>query len=333
MAVTGSSFSDNRAKISGGAIFTKDPNVILHSCSSKDTETPLEQYQADAFKELEHLKSAKDVCPEWATNRAALYGPVIASYARSISGYAVDEGQMTSERPIKNNELVSENHRSGDSLPVLLVEVSDGYGQSPALGEGDTFVQATVYSPNDLFSGEFNVLVNEKRKHFPPISGFQRPGMYEIRMNFNEPGLEPLSVEVKVRECRLGEFVQENGALCVLCSGSQYNFDPDASMCQPCPENGNCTTDVIHPNRGYWHRTPCSRHVQQCVSREACDFSGREDTLNELTNDMDTCKIEETLDRDYSEAQCKKVNSLPSAMSIVNHSALLGLHRFPLRQL
>ena len=316
VAVTGTSFSDNRAKISGGAFFTKDPSVILYSCSSKNTETHPKQHQTDALKELEQLKSTKDVCPEWVANRANQYGPVIASYARSISGYAVGEGQMTSEKPIKNNELVSVSHRSGDSLPVLLIEVLDGYGQSPALGEEDAFVQATLYSPNDLFSGEFNTLVNEKRKSFPPISGFQRPGRYEIRMNFSEPGLEPLSVEVEVRECRLGEFVQADGALCVLCSGSQYNFDPDASMCQTCPENGNCTTDVIHPNRGYWHRTPCSRHVQQCVSREACDFSGREDDLNELTNDMDTCKIEETFDRDYSEAQCKKVNSLPSVMSI-----------------
>ena len=332
VAVTGSRFSNNRAETSGGAIFTKDPSVIRYSCSPKGTETPPKVYQADTLEELELLKSTRDVCPEWAGNQANLYGPVIASYATSIRGYAVGNGQVTNERPIKNNELVSENHRSGDSLPVLLVEVSDGYGQSPAFGEGDAFVQATMYSPNDLFSGEFNTLVNEKRKSFPPISGFQRPGRYEIRMNFSEPGLEPLSVEVEVRECRLGEFVQENGALCVLCSGSQYNFDPDAPMCQPCPVNGNCTTDVILPNRGYWHRTPCSHHVQQCVSRKACDFSGREDALNELTNDMDTCKIEGTLDRDYSEAQCKKVRFL-SAIPIVNYSSLLGLHRFPLWQL
>ena len=315
VAVTGSRFSNNRAETSGGAIFTKDPSVIRYSCSPKGTETPPKVYQADTLEELELLKSTRDVCPEWAGNQANLYGPVIASYATSIRGYAVGNGQVTNERPIKNNELVSENHRSGDSLPVLLVEVLDGYGQSPAFGEGDAFVQATMYSPNDLFSGEFNTLVNEKRKSFPPISGFQRPGRYEIQMNFSEPGLEPLSVEVEVRDCRLGEFVQENGALCVLCSGSQYNFDPDASTCQPCPENGNCTTDVIHPNKGYWHRTPCSHHVQQCVSRKACDFSGRENALNELTNDMDTCKIEGTLDRDYSEAQCKKV-SLLSAMPV-----------------
>ena len=307
MAVTGSTFSNNRAKTSGGAIFTQDPNVLRYSCWSKDTETPPELYQTDALEALELLKSTKDMCPDWTANQADLYGPVIASYARSVSGFAIGNGQDDSERPIENNELVSGNHRSGDSLPMLLVEIVDGYGQSPALGEGDAFVQATMYSPDGLFSGEFNTQVNEKQKSFPPISGFQRPGRYEIRMNFSEPSLEPLSVEVEVRECQLGEFAQENLTLCVRCSGSQYNFDSDASMCLPCPENGNCTTNVIHPNKGYWHRSPCSRHVQQCVSREACDFSGREDALNDLTNEIETCEIEETLDRDYSEAQCKKV--------------------------
>ena len=332
VAVTGSTFSNNRAKTSGGAIFTQDPSVLRYSCSPEDTETPPELYQADALEELEMLESTKDMCPDWTTNEAELYGPVIASYARSVRGFAIGNGQDDSERPIENNELVSGNHRSGDSLPMLLVEIVDGYGQSPAIGEGDAFVQATMYSPNGLFSGEFNTQVNEKRKSFPPISGFQRPGRYEIRMNFSEPGLEPLSVEVEVRECQLGESVQGDGALCVRCSGSQYNFDPDASMCLPCPDNGNCTTDVIHPNRGYWHRTPCSRHVQQCVSREACDFSGREDALNDLTREMETCEIEETLDRDYSEAQCKKVRLL-SATTIANHSALLGLHWFPVWRL
>ncbi len=267
-----------------------------------------EGHAADAFKDLHFLESAQDICPEWEGNNAGLYGPVIASYARSVKGFAVSTaGQTDNEEPVKNNQLVSKNHRSGDSLPVLLAEVLDGYGQSPALGEGDAFVRATMYSPNDIFSGEVNMEVNAKRKGFPPITGFQRPGQYEIQIDFSEPGLEPLAIEVEIRGCILGEFSQENGTLCVLCSGSQYNFDPDATTCQPCPENGNCTTDVIHPDRGYWHRTPCSRHVQRCVSRDACDFSGREDDLNAVTSEMETCTLDKTLDRDYSRAQCKKV--------------------------
>ena len=264
-------------------------------------------YTTDVFKKLYVLESTRDICPEWDGNDADLYGPVIASYARSVKGFTDSTGQADSEEPVKNNQLVSKNYRSGDSLPVLLIDVLDGYGQSPALGEGDAFVQATMYSPNGIFSGEVNMQVNDKRMGFPPISGFQRPGQYEIQIHFSEPGLETLVVEVEVRDCKLGEFIQENGKLCVLCSGSQYNFDPDASMCQPCPENGNCTTDVIHPNRGYWHRTPCSRHVQRCLSREACDFTDREDELNAVTSEMETCTLDETLDRDYARAQCHNV--------------------------
>ena len=323
VAVTGSRFSRNKAKISGGAIFLTDPTVLRYSCSPKDTEVPPAIDATNVLEELDVLESAEDICPEWSTNEAGLYGPNIASSARSARGFTVGHDTWKNEKPVKNNELVSKNHRSGDSLPKLLVEVMDGYGQSPALGEGDAFVQATVRSPNDLFSGEINMPVNEKRKGFPSITGFQHPGRYEIQIDFSESGLESLIFEVQVRGCQLGEFSQENGTLCVLCSGSQYNFDPDATTCQPCPENGNCTTDVIHPNSGYWHRTPCSRHVQQCVSREACDFNGREGDLDDVTSEMEICELDESLDRDYSQAQCKEV-SFDSDIPIAERSLSQG---------
>ena len=329
VAATGNSFTNNRAKISGGAVFIKDPGVLRYSCLPKDTEIPPKVYTSKTLEKLDVLESAQDICPEWRANYAGVYGPNIASYARSVKGFAIGTDQTDRERPIKNNEVVDRYHRSGDPLPVLLVEVLDQYGQSPALGEGDAFVQTTMYSPNDLFSGEVNMLVNETRKIFPPIVGFQRPGRYEIRIDFSESGLESLTVEVDVRDCKLGEFAQEDGMLCVPCSGSQYNFKPDAPTCQPCPENGNCTTHVIHPNSGYWHRTPCSEHVQQCISRDACDFDGREDDLNALTSEMNTCGIVKALDQNYSEAQCKKVFSIPNLPNA--KSVTSGIHRFPLR--
>ena len=261
----------------------------------------------DVLGELEVLESAQDICPEWTTNQADLYGPNIASSARTARGFTFDSDAANSERRVKNNELVSGNHRSGDSLPVLLVEVLDGYGQSPALGEGDAFVQATMHSPDDLFSGRINMLVDEKRKGFPPITGFQRPGRYKIEMDFEGSKLEPLTFEIEVRSCKLGEFSQENGTLCVPCSGSQYNFDPEATTCEPCPENGNCDTNVIYPYAGYWHPTPCSRHVQRCVSREACDFAEREEKLSTATQDLSSCELTKNSKKEYSQAQCKKV--------------------------
>ena len=146
MAVTGSRFSRNKAKTSGGAIFLKDPTVLRYSCSPQVTEAPPAIDATDVLEESNALESAKDICPEWSTNEAGLYGPNIASSARSVRGFTVDSDAMNNEKPVKNNELVSKNHRSGASLPTLLVEVLDGYGQSPALGEGDAFVQATMHS-------------------------------------------------------------------------------------------------------------------------------------------------------------------------------------------
>ena len=307
-AVMGSRFSRNAAKTSGGGIFTKDPTVFRYSCSPEDTETPPAQNPIDATK---RLISAHDTCPEWVENEAGQYGPMIASCAHSARGLMIAGDETDDEELVKNTSFVVKNHRSGDVLPALLLEVVDGFRQGPPLGSNEAYVHASMHSPDNFFAGEVIMAVNERRKAFPPISGFQRPGQYEIRIDFSESDLPPLVVDVEVRRCKMGECAQENGTLCVPCSGSQFNFDPDASVCRSCPENGNCTTNVIHPIRRYWHKTPCAKHIQRCVSREGCDFDGREEDLMDVTQDLHDCQMDEQLNEKYSQAQCKKVRAMP----------------------
>ena len=318
-----SRFSRNTAKTSGGGIFTKYPRVFRYSCSSEETETPPVQNAIDTLTTTNLLTSVHDICPEWIGNEAGRYGPMIASCAQSAHGFMIDGDETDDEESVKNDRFVVKNHRSGNVLPALLLEVVDGYGQGPPLGISDAYVHASMHSPDNFFTGEVIMAVNERRKAFPPISGFQRPGQYEIRIDFSESDLTQLVVDVEVRRCNLGESAQENGTLCVPCSGSQYNLDPDVSVCRSCPDNGNCTTNVIHPIRRYWHRTPCAKYMQRCVSREGCDFDGREEDLNAVTQELHDCQFDEQLNEEYSQAQCKKVRALPVAIVRGQHDVFL----------
>ena len=299
VAVTGSSFLNNSANTSGGAIFTRDHRVLRYSCSRED--------DSDALPQLDVLTSVRDMCPEWTGNRAGRYGPTVASYINTVRGLTVDGNDNSKMKLLENNRLVARNHKSGDALPTVLLEPLDGYDQGSPIGTGNEYIQATMHSPDGFFSGGMIMSLDRQRNRFPPISGLQSPGSYRILIDFSEPYLRHFTIDVDVRSCRVGEFSQDNGALCLPCSGSQYNFDPNATECATCPENGDCTTNVILPKRGHWHRTPCSKHIQRCISRKACDFEAREEKLSALTQNLNDCDVDEVLDKEYSQAQCAKV--------------------------
>ncbi len=317
VAITGSRFLNNNANKSGGAIFTRDYRVLRYSCFRED--------DSDALLQLDVLTSARDICPAWTGNRAGRYGPAVASCIKTVHGLTMDSNEKSRMKPIENNRLLARNHKSGDALPAILLEPLDGYDQGSPIGSGDEYVQATMHSPDGFFSGSITTSLDQQRNGFPPISGLQLPGSYRILIDFSEPYLRHFTIDVDVRSCRIGEFVQDDGALCLPCSGSQYNFEPNATECASCPENGDCTTNVILPRRGHWHRTPCSKHIQRCISRKACDFDGREDTLSALTQSLDDCDFDELLDKEYSKAQCRKVCFRP--LSTTTTCVATGIQR------
>ena len=300
----------NHAAVAGGGIFVQDANILRYSCSAKRTSVPHEFYSNETLATLDTFLPHRTVCPNWKSNSAQRYGPIFASYAQSTRALIKNLDNPNEEALVEDHRVVVRDHRSGDPLPPLFIDVVDGFGQNLSLGREDADVLATISSPDRFISGKLTVPLDEQRKQFPAISDLQQPGVYEIHINFSEPQLPALLIEVEVRSCRIGEFVQENGKLCVPCSGSQYNFRSNHSACVPCPEHGNCTANIIHPAKGYWHRNPCSQYMQQCLSREACDFAEREADLTATTQDVDSCAFNETLDAAYAEAQCKKVISI-----------------------
>ena len=208
------------------------------------------------------------------------------------------------------NRFVVEGHSSGEPLPTIQLKVVDGLGQGPAAGVNSLVIEATMTSPDGLFSGSVNIEMNEGVGNFSGVVGFGPEGVYECIIDFSEELIESLVVEVHIRGCRLGEVAAANGTVCEPCTADTYNLMPgNGTGCHPCPENGDCTTHVILPAKGYWHATPCSENIQECISSDACSSEEREVRMAATTRNISSCEFDEEFEQNYTEAQCREVIS------------------------
>ena len=150
------------------------------------------------------------------------------------------------------------------------------------------------------------------------VTGFAKPGNYTVLINFDEDILKEEEINVTVQSCTIGEASLRDGTFCEPCNAATYNFDlKEDSKCQPCPDNGNCTTKVIVPKQGYWNSSPCSPHIQRCLTTHACDGEIRTTTLQEISENISICSMNEwnleTRDSgsynicEYRQAQCVQV--------------------------
>ena len=240
-------------------------------------------------------------CKVWQMNKAEKYGPNIASFAhRATASINVSTNDAEGNERIKNYE-------SGNPMTIYL-KVEDDRGQRPAIGKNDRYVMATVSSEDQLFKGSPEFLVSEDVAEIN-ITGFAKPGNYTLRIDFEEEGLESHKFEVQVKECAMGHVRHENGDLCVSCSSSTFSFLPETDKtCHPCPENGNCATQVIHPNNNYWHASPCSKKITRCLSSHVCHNRERAKKLERITRAISNCNISNKSIEEYQQAQCEEAS-------------------------
>ena len=292
-------FVNNSADYAGGAIFTSSSvnvGVICDSETDDGAENP-SLLRAEAFD------LTKTVCPWWIGNTAGTYGHVVASFASQVNVTVVNERGITG-----SEEDGSYIYRSGSPLSISL-EIRDGFDQGPAVGRNGRVVSSTISSPNSLFSGNQTILLGSLSTELN-VTGFAKPGHYTVLINFDEDILKEEEINVTVQNCTIGEASLRNGTLCEPCNAATYNFHPDDedSDCQPCPDNGNCATKVIVPKQGYWHSSPCSPHIQRCLSSDACRNEKRVEKLEQKTQNMDNCSISNKEIEDYQQAQCEEAS-------------------------
>lgn len=252
------------------------------------------------------IRSSDDVCPEWRGNSADEYGQAVGTYAAKVKKviYQQDRDAVV----LYDGYYFVANHASGSALPTVYLEVVDWLGQGPAIGVLSDNISATMSSPEDFFDGSVTVLLEDGHGNISGVTGFQPPGHYNVVVSFSEESLKPLVIEVQIRGCRIGEAAAASGSICEPCNGETYNFFPEDGMnCQPCHKDGNCVETFIRPNKGHWHQSPCSDHIQRCLTNKECDFEGRDEKLAEMMKSYENCNFDERFITSYNEAQCAVV--------------------------
>ena len=299
--------TNNKAEDAGGAIFIDTVVGLRANCSDASTEQEVEFYSKRQWKAMTRLTSIDNICRSWKNNSANRYGPDVASYALDVQKKIADEETGVSELA-DGSLLTIHNHRSGKPIPAITLTPVDELGQGPAVGENNEDIKAVMSSPDGFFVGNVRESLCVKGANLSAI-GFVKPGTYEVQIEFEGADLESFEITVEVKPCDIGEVLSGNGTFCETCNVASYNFSPEEDTeCQPCPENGDCSSQVILPNRGYWHQTPCSERVQRCLTEEACGSENRKEALAKITRDVESCDFSEQYLQNYTAAQCREVN-------------------------
>ena len=305
--MTNTSLMNNKAEAAGGAIFIDTVAGLRLDCSDESKEQGLQFYSKKQWKSMKHLASIEDICTSWENNTAERYGPAVASYVSDIQKEIANEETKDLES-VKGSHYTIHNHRSGNPIPKIALTLVDELGQGPAVGQNNKDIEAVMSSPDGFLDGTVREPLGIKGANLNATS-FVRPGNCNVLIQFEGANLERFEITVEVRPCDIGEVASGNGTFCESCNAVSYNFYPEEdSECHPCPENGDCSSRVILPNRGYWHQTPCSEHIQRCLATEACDSDNREDALAELTQDVQTCQFDDQYLQTYTETQCREVS-------------------------
>ena len=257
----------------------------------------------DDLEEAQRVHAKSAMCPEWRNGDRG----DMTTYVRFVEKtlFFQQTGESIS---VEGDRLTLRDHASGMPLPTIVFRSLTQLGEPSSLGLDRGVISAETKS-GDFFSGNLQVALHNGTGNFSSIVGFHNPGNYKLRISFSEDYLPDFVITVEIRACHIGESVTAGGSFCRPCSGATYSFQPDQEDpgCLPCPENGRCNTSTIQPLPGYWHRWPCSSHLQKCLTEQACDFDQREEKLYELTKDLHSCDIADDLVDDYEDAQCRTV--------------------------
>ena len=304
--ITGTTFQHNEATVAGGGLMTSDIRTIRLSCASAEREDRNQLYTREELLALNLLQSLDDICETWSGNIAGRYAPDAGTFVVQVKETIVfDNG---TEIEIANGDSYRVmDHASGTPLPIIHFEAMDGLGQGPAVGWDIKEVTTTASSPDGLFDGQMNTLLESDFANLTIIP-FALPGEYTVLIEINGIDLGIFEITVYVRECFMGEVRSANGAFCEPCSAATFSFLPEENFeCHPCPDNGNCESKVILPKQGCWHQIPCSEHIQRCLTPKACESKDRDQKLRKKTEDVRICDFDEQYIKNYAEAQCREV--------------------------
>ena len=306
-AVANSILMNNRARSAGGALFIGTVAGLRLNCSDESIEHETRFYSKKQWKSMKRLTSVDDICPSWKNNTAKRYGSDVASSVSYVQKEITDQ-ETGMLRLVNGSKYTIHNHRSGRPIPMIVLTAVDDLVQGPAVNAKQEDIEAVMSSPNEFFVGSVRRSLGVKDANFS-ATGFVQPGMYKVQIEFKGADLKSFKITVEVKPCEMGEVPSGNGTFCESCSTVSYNFFPEKDMeCHPCPENGNCSSQVILPNEEHWHASPCSTNIRKCLSSDACHSKERVEKLEQKTQNILTCNISKERIEEYQQAQCEEAS-------------------------
>jgi len=128
----------------------------------------------------------------------------------------------------------------------------------------------------------------------------------EMRLN------DTTFVNVTVRPCKIGEATlrgADNVIDCRNCGDGQFNWNASEEECQSCQglEGVECRGNVAIPKDEYWQYSSFSTNMQKCISREACEYKDRNESIQEMANSAHE-EGRNLSFHDLNDKQCAKVS-------------------------
>lgn len=275
-------FSDNVARITGGAVFSNDPTALQRCCrcslKREVAYEPMNEYRlaVQRFNNLSLLVAIGDStvqCNEtWFGNVALKEG----GGGNAATAATLIRVCKTSSRDCVNGNIPLEltNHTSGDALEEFTVEFLDAFN-SPAFGHPSTQVRVTAEAQNVALSGQLIADINANTT-LSEVRLLGRVNMtHNLTLAFTPDISRNASVEVHIRNCLPGEVLDDGGEICIQCGENLYSFDP-FQACAACPPNTKCKLSTVIPEDSFWHSTSKSVQVHRCIIGESCEYEGRE---------------------------------------------------------
>ena len=298
LGISESTFTNNSAKLTGGAIFTNSPNALgvcfncstLRVVSTPSFEEPLKRVIdiKKAFtKGLSDSINAFDV--HWIRNVAEEQkgGGNVATTATSMRLCNVE----TDECVDGNGLTIFLNHTSGEDLQEINITLLDVFNK-PALGQPRMRLEIKTNMTDVSLAGQMSVDFG----HVAYLTKVQVQGpvnsQRNLTLSFAPDILSNINIEVELRGCVAGETEDRDHRGCTPCGPNLYSFCPNKN-CTPCPENAKCSPSTITPEVGFWHVTSKSARVHECIVDDACNWINRTRDLEEAA--MEAHRNEEVL--------------------------------------
>eukprot|EP00210_Caulerpa_lentillifera_P007389 g7062.t1 len=282
MSISQVNFINNRARFAGGAIFISNPMSVY-----------FDRLGNGQYISLDTLSSKDSIFQDNAIQSRG-FGPNIASNAAS----------MVITRPITSNgELLFQGHNSGKELEggIELV-LLDIYNQVVSNGISDSVMSVNIDS--SIISGQRVASAKNGVVNFTRVIARGQPRHHLLVFEPNSLTIKSIQRKFSIRQCFPGEFRIDDQNICDECREEYFGFNYTYN-CDGCPDNAICPgAATLVPKNGYWHSTPFSPIMHECIMEDACSYKDREKKLRDFFKDPSQLEVENRTFNNEDYPQC-----------------------------